>query len=75
MKLVPLPGLFFHIIQIHRLRLYNLNFNKIKYYKANYKVLVYVGFTGSRGAASRYRAHLVVTLFSNFSSSPLSLLF
>ena len=34
MKLAPLPGLFFNIIQIHRLRFYNLYFNEIKYFKA-----------------------------------------
>ena len=35
MKLAPLPGLFFHIIQMHWLRFYNLNFNEIKYFKAD----------------------------------------
>src|SRR6218665_1372078 len=40
MKLAPLPGLCFHIIQINRLRFYYLNFNKIKYYKADECVII-----------------------------------
>ena len=33
MKLAPLSGLFVIAIQVHGLRFYNLNFNKIKYLK------------------------------------------
>ena len=39
-KLAPLPGLFFHKIQIYRLRFYNFNFNEIKYYKADECVII-----------------------------------
>ena len=40
---VGAPSLFVHIIQIHRLKFYNLNFNEIKYFKADCSVLEYVG--------------------------------
>ena len=40
MKFLPLPGLCFHKIQIHQLRFYNLNFNEIKYYKADECVII-----------------------------------
>jgi len=50
MKLAALPGLFFHKIQIHRLRFYNLNFNEIKYYKADECVIIRRQARISRGA-------------------------
>ena len=40
MKLAPLQCLFFHIIQIHRLRFYNLDFNEIKCYKGDECVIL-----------------------------------